>query len=1050
MLRIKKLLPVLILFTLIGSVFAQEKTSTLIKVKGKVFDASTKAPIDGINVAYSGFEATFTDSTGTFSIDVPSDRSTLTIGGLDYQPQRIALKSQTDIKVYLYETGYKSFHEYADQYYSQYPLAYTTQSVVSLDFQNNNWKNPGTSAEHVFKGEVPGLNIIQRSGVPGSGSNMFMRGFSSLYGTNQPIIVLDGMIYSSESYQGSIINGYVTNPLSFIDINDIDNITVIKDAASIYGGRSSNGVILIRTNHASKMATSINVTGYGGVSFAPKNKISLLNSEQYRIYLAEMMQSSGLSADSIRSSPYMSDDTENPQYFRYHNNSNWQDMVFQNSRIQGYKMKISGGDDVALYAISIGYLNHEGIVKNTNYNRYSVRFNSDINISSKITINSNISFVYNQNSMKPEGSSDTRTNPIYLSLIKAPFLYPRVISSSGAISPNLENADLLGIGNPVAIAENLDALSTNYRIFGSVNGNYKINKDLVLSNLVGFTFDKIRESLFVPHLGVAPEILGIGIAENKMAHLVERLFSINNDLRLKYTKTFATSHNFSAFAGIRTGINKTEGDWGFGYNSPNDQMRSVGTGLNSFRTVSGYLGSWNWATVYGSAEYNYQQRYFLTANFSLDGSSRYGDEAKGLGLFHNKFGIFPSVSAAWLVSSEKFFANVNSVDLLKFRLSYGLTGNDDIGNYSAMRYYKSQNFLGAQGLVAGDLWNPKLQWETVKKSNAGIDMGLLKERLNISLDVFSNTTQDLLNILPADRLTGFDYYMVNSGSFKSSGVELAINGRMVNTSFKWDMGLNISTCKTKVLEFPGDNSGMITEIMGANILTKVGGALGAFYGYKTDGVFSTQAEANNSGLRALMPNTDLVPFSAGDVKFVDMDGNKIIDKNDMQVIGDPNPKLKGMFTNAFTLKGVTLEAALAFNVGNDVFNQLRYTLESMQNFNNQTSAVVNRWRTEGQVTNVPKAEYGDPIGNSRFSDRWIEDGSYLRLQYVTLSYKLPVKSSFVNAIQIYVTGQNLVTWTKYLGMDPEFSYNKFSLSQGIDIGLTPQPGTVTAGIRIGL
>ncbi len=479
-------------------------------------------------------------------------------------------------------------------------------------------------------------------------------------------------------------------------------------------------------------------------------------------------------------------------------------------------------------------------------------------------------------------------------------------------------------------------------------------------------------------------------------------------------------------------------------------MRSVGTGLSTFRTASGYLGDWNWVTIYGSAEYNYLQRYFLTGNISLDGSSRYGDEAKGMDLFQNKFGVFPSVSAAWLISSESFFAAINKVDLLKLRLSYGLTGNDDIGNYSSMRYYKSQNFLGSKGLVAGDLWNPALQWETVKKSNAGIDLSVFNERLNISLDLFSNTTLDMINILPADRLTGFDYYYVNSGSFKSTGAEIAVSGRIVNTSLKWDMGVSFYKYKTEVLEFPGDPGGMVTKIMDANILTRVGGELGVFYGYKTDGVFATQLEADNSGLRALMPNTDLLPFSAGDVRFVDMDGNKIIDKNDMQVIGNPNPDFKGMITNVISWKGLSLEAAISFTYGNDVFNQLRSTLESMKGYENQTSAVYNRWRTEGQVTEMPKAVYGDPIGNSRFSDRWIEDGSYMRLKYVTMSYKLPVKNSFVNSVQFFVTGQNLITLTNYLGMDPEFSYNKFSLSQGIDIGLTPQPRSVSAGIRIGL
>jgi hypothetical protein len=291
-------------------------------------------------------------------------------------------------------------------------------------------------------------------------------------------------------------------------------------------------------------------------------------------------------------------------------------------------------------------------------------------------------------------------------------------------------------------------------------------------------------------------------------------------------------------------------------------------------------------------------------------------------------------------------------------------------------------------------------------------------------------------------------YLDNNGTFTTTGVDLGLNIRILNSRFKWDAGLLLTKYKTKIIEFPEDKR--VTSYYGANVLTETGQPVNQFYGYKTLGVFSSQEDATASGLRALMPNTELIPFAAGDVIFEDIDLNKIIDENDMQVIGDPNPDITGMFTSTLSWSGVTLDAGLSFSYGNDIFNHLRYRLESMQNADNQTPAILNRWREDGQETDVPRAQWGDPIGNSRFSDRWIEDGSYLRLSYVTLSYNIPVRLGFLNSLEVFASGHNLLTLTSYLGMDPDFCLSGYPLSQGIDIGLTPQYRSVYLGLKIGL
>lgn len=1026
--------------------FAQSDNDTATFVTGHVFDATTGEAIEGIGITIENFSSAITDSLGAYSIKTPNNSAVLIVSGLNYQSSEQALKGRDEINIYLYTEGHVNFYAPINMVSKTEKQAYTTQSVSSLNVRESVWKTPGISAEKAWDGKVAGLRVLPRSGNPGLGSNMFLRGFSSLYATNQPLIVVDGMIYDNESYGTSVISGYQTNPLADIPINDIENITVIKDAASIYGAKAANGVIFIRTTHAYNVATKIELSAYGGLYITP-DQVPLLNVNQYRPLLNEILLSSGLSGDSISRLPYMNDDPNSMDYYRYHNNEDWQSKIFENSYSQNYNLKITGGDDIALYALSVSYLANDGIVKNTGFSRLSMRFNSDINISKKLTLNANIGITNSQRNLMPDGPN-LKTNPSLLSLRKAPFLYDNVINSEGIVTPVFEDADILGVSNPVALLENLTAENRNYRIFGSLNMAYEFNSNLKVSNLVGVNYGKIRDNLFVPHLGVADEISELGVLSNEMAHRVEMLYAITNDFKINYQKLFDYKHGIKALAGWRIASYQTEEDAGRGYNSPNDEMRSVGTGNILLRKVGGYIGNWNWMTLYSSAEYSYLQKYYVTVSASLDGSSRFGKEADGLELFSNKFGFFPSVAGAWLISSEQFMADTRAVDLLKVRLSYGLTGNDDIGNYTANRYYEPQSFLGAWGLVTGNIENSKLQWETNTKLNFGLDLAAFKERLHVNFDYFHNTTDNMLNYEPLNTATGFSYMLNNYGSFNSNGFDLNINGRVVNKEIKWDLGLILSKYTTKVTKISGDE--VINYYGNAGVISKVGQPLTQFYGYKTSGVYASTEQASNTGLSAIIDNTVLIPFEAGDVIFDDVDGNKIIDESDMQVIGNPSPDFIGMISSTISWKNISLEADLSFTYGNDIYNHTRYMMESMQGYDNQTTAVLNRWRVEGQQTTMPKARYGDPVGNARFSDRWIEDGSFMRLKNVTLSYSIPEDKIPVNKIEVFVSGQNLFTLTKYKGLDPEFSASGSTIAQGIDYGLTPQPKAFFVGVRLGL
>ena len=436
-------------------------------------------------------------------------------------------------------------------------------------------------------------------------------------------------------------------------------------------------------------------------------------------------------------------------------------------------------------------------------------------------------------------------------------------------------------------------------------------------------------------------------------------------------------------------------------------------------------------------------------NAALDGSSRFGVNAKeGIEISGRKFPVLPSVGFAYLLSSEKFMAN-SIIDILKLRLGIGYSGNDDIGNYNSRQTYGSQNMLGMQGLVRNGIANTSLQWETTEKRSLGMDLATWNERLNISVDLYDNHTTNMLVYESLPVASGFGSVLSNSGAMSNKGVEVSVNARLVQRpSLKWDIGFNIGKNKSNIDAVPGGS--LYTNYANATLITANGQAASLFYGYQSMGIFKTTAEVTTSALTTKNNKGEILPFQAGDVKFKDLNGDKNIDENDRAVIGNPNPDFYGGINSRLIWKRFELNALFTFSKGNDVFNYLRYRLESQQDASNQIATVNNRWRTEGQITDMPRASWGDPLGNNRFSDRWIEDGSYFRLRSLSVSYNIPLKSGVINDINIYVNGSNLFTLTNYKGFDPEFSVGSNMFVQGIDTGLQPQFKNVTLGLRLGL
>ena len=1013
-----------------------------LRVSGTIKDARTGKPIPGVSVSVSNYAAALSDDKGVFKISIPNLNALLLVSAQGYQSKQVSLKGSKQVEISLFEDSYSSVYDVAQLPYGDKPLSQAVYSVATIN-TGGSWNRANETADSYLQGSVAGLNATRRSGTPGIGADLLIRGYNSLYATSQPLVVVDGMIYDVNTYANSLISGHRTNHLANVDLKDIDNITVIKDGTSLYGTRGSNGVILITTGRAKGEATRLDFGAYGGFNSKVEN-LPVMGADKYRIYLADLLKSSGSNDGQIGNMPFMNE-TVYPAYSR---TTNWQDEVINGGYSKNYYLKVSGGDNIATYALSMGYLDNDGLTKNTNLTRYQTRFNANLNLSQKLKATANLAFSRAEQNLRDQGRSFD-TNPLYLGLVKAPFLYPYEIPALGKVSPNLADVDDFSMSNPFSAVDKAIALDRNYRFVGSVGFDYAFNKKFNLQSVIGITYDKIRENTLRPRLGVVPEVLNTAVGENRPGANVVRYFSVYTDTWASYKHSFNTNHSLKANLGFRFNSSKSESDYGIGYNTASDEFVTLGGVESTLRIVGGGIGKWNWLNTYANMDYSAYNKYFLSFNVAADASSRFGADAGSLSVGGTRVALLPAVGAGWLISSENFMAGQKAIETLKLRASYGLSGNEDIGNYGAKKYYVSQGFLNRQGLVRGNIGNSSMKWEAVKKANIGLDAALYNERINLSIDVYNTNISDMLVYEPTGSFSGFPYALANSGSMQNTGLELAVNARIINKEkLVWGMGLNLGTYKNKIKSLP---AGMpLNSYAGATFLMKEGRAANLFYGYKTNGIYASTAEATASGLMNKLSNGSLVPFQGGDVRFVNANGDAVIDKNDMQVIGNPNPDFVGGLSNMLTYRRWSLDALFTFSVGNDIYNATRASLESMSGYENQTLAVLNRWRTDGQVTNMPRAAWGDPAENARFSDRWIEDGSYFKLRTVSLSYDVPFKAAFMKYATVYATANNVFTISKYLGYDPEFSSQGSIFARGVDTGLEPIYKSVQLGVRVGL
>jgi TonB-linked SusC/RagA family outer membrane protein len=1017
-------------------------------VTGKVTDEATGKPVAGANITFGTLSADLTDDKGEFSIAVMEGDVDLQVAGPGYEPRTISVKGRKSVEIKLIPESGLSFQQPAVMQYDRTARRQQSASVGSFNV-NGNWGRPFESVDELLQGQVAGLQSIRRSGATSKGAQLTLRGYQSLLTTQTPLIIVDGMPYDANDYGNSLMGSNVTNPLSMIHAQDIDHVTVIRDASAEYGTKGANGAIIITTSRAKRQATSIDFGVYGGYNQRPES-LPMMNASQYRVYLNDMLLGRGMSSASIAQLPYMMDDSlTNPQYFRYHNNTQWQDQVLRNSLSQNYFLKVTGGDNIATYALSIGFTGMQGVLHSNDISRYNTRFNAAFNFTKKLTGQANLAFTSNEQDIHSQGI-DYKISPLFLSLVKSPLLRPNEVNEKGVLSPNLEDTDVFGFSNPSVLAgRTTQGIAKNYRFTGSYRFDYEISNTLKAYAMAGVLFDKQRENLFIPRKGVADDTLDNAIAESRLGTQVRRLYSTYFDAGLAYEKVNTGSNRLTARLGQRYQVNRFEQDYTLGFNSATDELISIQNGVSALKRTGGTIQEWNWANTYFMTEYGYKDRFIVTLRAAMDASSRFGKEAaEGLSIGDVRYALMPSLGFAWIASSSPAFRS-EFINLLKFRGTISRVGNDDIGNYTSRLTYGSQNLLGMQGIVRAGIPNPAIQWETGTRGNLGFDLSLWNDRISASIDAYAYRTDNMLVQQWINPASGFSHVLANNGGMRNRGIEASLQALIINRpNVKWQAGLTYAANRNRVEALGSER--VIADHGGASVISIVGQPLAMYYGYRTLGVFATTAEAVASGLRTRNPDGSLSNFQGGDVKFTDLNGDRIIDAQDRQIIGSAQPKYHGGITNRIRISKFTIDALMTYVVGGDVVNMLRYQLETAAGYGNQLASVANRWRAEGQVTDMPRAAFGDPSGNARFSDRWIEDGSYLRLRALTLSYDLQFGDRFLKNATLYLTGNNLLTFTKYMGYDPEFSAGNSPALHGIDSGLDPLFRSATFGIRMGL
>ena len=1035
-----RILSVIILsFFFAASLYAQGDNSAVSKeknIEGKVISRLSSIPIEGVEIIVEGSDENYyTNAEGGFNIPYSGNEVWMRFNYPGYSGKEILYSGMGRLDIILSPNTENSIDSRLPGYFGE-TWKYKNNSYGYLTSNMAFSKTESTPGE-LIQGKIPGISATTVSGLPGEGAILNIRGLSSIFANQNPLIVVDGMPFNSMINENEVTRGNLHNPLKGIDVQDIQKIEVLRDGGSLYGIRGSNGVVLITTRQPEGVSTKVNFSAHTGISLQPE-KLSVLNSDQYKTYLINQLQNSGMSfSEILTENPWVSGNPNYFYYYNYNNETDWQDQIFRPAYVKKFNVGLEGGDEIARFAVLLGYLNQQGIIENTGYQRFNFRLNSNIRVIEKLSMISNVGFSYHVSDIN-NFSVDETLNPVTSALLKGPMFGPYLRDNVGNKISIFSNSDEYGLSNPSVIINKSLSNSFESNFFTNLKLLYQPTQNFNLSNTINLGFDNVKDNSFIPDYGITD--FNQGELKNSAIEGIYKNFTVANESKAEWYKNIEQKHFIHNQAGIRFSTNNEVYNTGKVFNTPTDEFRSLSSvSLIENTFIGGFTRNVNYSDLFIYSGYRFKDKYLLDVVLTLSASSNTGMKAEAIDLFGGKWGFFPSINAGWLISNEAFMKSMNKIDLLKLRASYSITGNDFFSQQKKY-YYLSRTYGLNSGLVRASIPNESLKWEDVHQLNAGLDIQMFNEAVGFGVDLYSRTTNDLLSYKEMPAVMGFSNMWENNGSLKSKGVDLSIEIMPLRGKLQVTLGGNLSISKSTV-ELDHD---IIMDVPGASVIIRNGESAFSFYGLQTDGLYRSSADAASSGL----VNENGNSFFGGDVKFVNNSADNVIDDKDRAIIGNMIPDMRGGLFISVKYNAISLYTLADFAGGNKVFNYTRMKMESLSGLENQSIAAYYAWKNEGDDTEIPRIAYGDPSGNARFSDRWIEDGKFFRLREVTVSYDLP-KASFYKNLRIYVTGQNLITLSNYLGYYPEFSFSANPAYQSIDYGQMPLTPQILVGINVG-
>ncbi len=989
------------MFFAIPSLMAQQLTKIY---AGIVTDTKGEALI-GVSIVVKGTTTgSVSDINGKFSLQSTAQNLTLAFSYVGYESKEISPKPSDILKIELRETN-KQLEDVVVVGYGTMRKKDLTGSV-SIVKSSDIKSLPVPSISDALQGRAAGVQVIS-SGTPGSDAIFRIRGTGTINDAN-PLVVIDGFP--------------IDGGLNQLNMDDVETIQVLKDASAtaIYGSRGANGVIIITTKHGTGAKSQVSFNYSYGMQSAT-NMVKMLNASQFATLHNEMMNNAGL--------------MQNPAFADPASlgvGSNWLGALFQSAPMQNYSLNYSGGSDKSSVYVSGNYFSQDGIVIGTGYKKFTFQLNTENKITSFLKFGNSLTLNHD---LKTSGSYNIQNTMLALPT-------QAIYNEDGTYShPDGLPIYVGDIINPIGTAQTVKNSTDGYNLMGNIYGELEILKGLKFKSSFGIQANFWDSRNWTPKRGDWDPNTNLSSVSEQYNKNISWLW----DNTFTYDVTF-NKHKLNVMAGTSAQENRYNFINGSIQSFADDNINQLHNGL-LLPTIDGSTSSWSILSYLGRVNYSYADKYLITASLRHDGSSRFGE--------NRKYGLFPSASLAWRISEEDFFKNIEFINSLKVRAGYGETGNQNIGNYSfasqlsTIKYNFNNTIVSAVAPVV--MPNPFVQWEAQKQGNIGFDASILNQRVDISLDAYLKRTDQMLVPMSVPVSSGYsDIYVpsINAGQMENKGIELTINTQNLKGKLSWNTTFNISFNANKVISI-NDTVPMPVGSLGLNknlALIKAGLPINEFYGYVTDGIFQTQDEVNNHASQ-VSGSDPTKSTSIGDIRFKDLNNDGVINDKDRTYLGNPNPSFTFALNNTFTYLGFDMSIFLQGVEGNKILNANRFWSEAMSIPQNQTIAILNRWTGEGTSNTMPRAVYNDPNQNARASNRYIEDGSYLRIKNVTIGYTIPsglLKRAHLTTARFYFSAQNLLTLTKYTGFDPEVGVN------GIDNNIYPVTKTFCIGINLGM